>query len=75
MYIRASVTPGAKKETVLQTSENRLSISVKEKAENNMANSRVLAIIKEHFPNAKKIKIVNGHHSRIKLISLDIEEW
>ena len=72
MYIRVSVTPKAKKESVIETEDNRFTISVKEPAENNYANNRVLEIVKEYFPDAKRIRIINGHKSRTKLIDVDL---
>lgn len=71
MYIRVSVTPKAKKESIIEIEENRFAISVKEPAENNLANSRVIEIIKSYFDEAKRIKIINGHHSRTKLLDVD----
>jgi uncharacterized protein YggU (UPF0235/DUF167 family) len=72
MYIHAKVTPGAKKETFKQKSEDHFEISVKEKAERNMANWRVIGIIAEHFRvPAGKVRIVNGHRSPSKLLVVE----
>jgi uncharacterized protein YggU (UPF0235/DUF167 family) len=70
MYIRVKVAPNSKKETFIQVKDNSFVISVKEKAENNMANDRVLEILKEHF-NVKRLRIINGHRGPIKLIAID----
>lgn len=75
MYIRVSVTPKSKKETIIQTDENRFTISVKEPAQNNLANSRVIDMIKEYFPNARRVRIINGHQSRTKLLDVDLGDW
>jgi len=45
-------------------------ISVREKAENNEANKRVIELLQEHF-KTKNVRIVNGHQSPSKLIFID----
>ncbi len=72
-YIHVKVTAGMRKETFKQKSEDHFEISVKEKAERNMANNRVLQLIAEHFKVSKnKVRIVNGHRHPSKLIVLDL---
>jgi uncharacterized protein YggU (UPF0235/DUF167 family) len=74
MYIKVNVFTGAKKEIFEQKSNNHFKISVKEKAERNEANTRVLELVAEHFKVSKnKVKIVNGHHHPSKLLSIDID--
>lgn len=77
MYIHVKVLVNQKKESLSQIDENHFEISVKEKAERNLANTRVLKLIKYHFEATqktpiKRVKIVNGHHSRSKLLSVEI---
>ena len=71
MYVRVSVYPDAKKEVVLKTGENRYEIRVKEPAERNLANRRVIELLAlEHKVSPKSIRIVSGHHSGQKIFSL-----
>ncbi|MFA5778251.1 MAG: DUF167 family protein [Candidatus Paceibacterota bacterium] len=71
-YIHVKVIAGAKKESLKQKSEDHFEISVKEKAERNMANTRVLEMIAEHFKiPLNKVRIVNGHHHPSKLLVID----
>jgi len=70
MYIHITLTPGAKKESLKEIKDNYFEISVKPKAERNLANDRLLEILKKHF-GSKKIRIINGHHSRKKLLSVE----
>ena len=70
MYIRVRVIANAKKEIVEKVSENQFRISVKEKAEQNKANQRIIEILHSIYPNSI-IKIVNGHHNPIKLVSIE----
>jgi uncharacterized protein YggU (UPF0235/DUF167 family) len=72
MYIHVKVTPGAKKESIKKKREDHFEISVKEKAERNMANARVLELVAEHFAvPVNKVRIVNGHHHPSKLLVIE----
>ena len=71
MYIKVKVTAGAKKEKVTRVSENTFEISVKEKAERNMANTRIRGILAEQYgKTVGKVKIVKGHRSAKKLFEI-----
>lgn len=71
-YIHIKVTAQAKKEIWKQKSEDHFEVSVKEKAEHNMANSRILELVAENFKVSRnKVRIVNGHHSPSKLLVVD----
>lgn len=71
MYIRVRVAPGAKKESLEVASEDSFLISVKESAEANRANTRVLQLIALHFGvNPKQIRIISGHHIPGKILSI-----
>jgi uncharacterized protein YggU (UPF0235/DUF167 family) len=71
-YIRVKVSAGVKKEDFKQISEDHFEIKVKEKAERNMANKRVLEILADFFKLSKgKIRIVNGHQSPSKLLVIE----
>lgn len=72
MYIHVKVTAGSKKESWKKKSEDHFEISVKEKAERNMANARVLELVAKHFKvPLKKVRIVNGHRHPSKLLVVD----
>jgi len=74
MYIKVRVYPKSKKEEFIQISPNRFEIKVKEKAERNIANLRIREILAENFETELgNVKIVNGHHSPLKLISINID--
>jgi len=71
MYIKVKVTPGAKKETLIETSDKYFTVSVKEKAVQNMANNRVLEIFAEHFNvSLGGVRIISGHRSPSKILSI-----
>ncbi|OGI75016.1 hypothetical protein A2443_02525 [Candidatus Nomurabacteria bacterium RIFOXYC2_FULL_43_16] len=71
-YIHIKVTAEGKKESWKKKSEDHFEVSVREKAERNMANTRVLELAASHFKiPVKKIRIVNGHKHPSKLIVID----
>lgn len=71
-YIHVAVIVGAKKESFVQKSADHFKVSVKEKAERNMANTRVLELVAEHFKiPVNKIRIINGHHHPSKLLAVE----
>ena len=68
-YIHVKVTAGVRKESFTKKNKDHFEVSVKEKAERNMANSRVLVLVAEHFKvSLKKVRIVNGHRHLSKLL-------
>lgn len=73
MYIHVKVKTQSKREEVKQISSDHFEISVKEKAVRNMANKRVIEILEDLF-KTKMIRIINGHHSSTKLISIENNE-
>lgn len=71
MYIRVTAHPGAKKERILQESETEYTISVKEKAERNLANKRIIELIaNEQRVPVNLVHIISGHRSQRKIISI-----
>jgi uncharacterized protein YggU (UPF0235/DUF167 family) len=70
MYIKVRVIAGAKKELIIQESENHYKVSVAKPAERNLANDRILEIFRSKYPNTV-IKIISGHHSPSKMLSVD----
>lgn len=77
MYIKVFVTPGAKREKVEVRHSKKnddsdvLLISVREPANGNRANSRVRAIIAEREGKPiGSVRILTGHRSRVKMISV-----
>ena len=70
MLIKIKVFTNAKKEKIIKKSENNFEISVKEPAERNMANKRIIKLLQEYFKVYNNVRIVSGHHSPSKIISL-----
>ncbi len=70
MYLKIHVTTDAKKEKVEKITDDRYDISVREPAEDNRANERILEIIR-HIYASMRVRIVNGHHASAKIISLE----
>ncbi len=70
MYLKVKVVPDAKEENVEQLKDDEYRVWVRVPAENNLANSRVLEIFREKFPDVP-IRIISGHHSPSKIISIN----
>jgi len=74
MYVKVLVTPGAKKEKIERKKEDYFIVAVKEKAERNLANTRVLEVLSAFLAVPKNhLKIITGHQSRSKIISVSEE--
>lgn len=72
MYIKVEVTTGMKVQSVKRTGQDTFSISVHEKAERNMANKKVVELIRNEYGKSGVIvKIINGHHSPHKILSVE----
>lgn len=68
-YIHVKVSAKAKKESLVQKNKDHFLISVKEPAERNLANGRVIELLALHFKLPKsKIRIINGHQTPTKLL-------
>ena len=74
MYIKVFVTPDAKKEKVEEKGETLL-ISVREPASQNLANTRVRELVASRLRiGVEKVRILTGHRSRAKMISVTIKQ-
>ena len=72
MYIHVKVTAGAGKESFVKNSVDHFAVSVREKAQANMANTRVLELVAEYFKvPISKVRIINGHKHPSKLLVID----
>ena len=71
MYIKVRVIAGAKKESAQLVSAGHFKISVKEPAERNMANRRIVELVAAHYKRAaKQVRIISGHTSPSKILSI-----
>jgi uncharacterized protein YggU (UPF0235/DUF167 family) len=70
MYIKVKVRTEAKEEKIEKVKEDTFHVSLKEKAKNNKANERLLEIFRSLYPN-RDIRLVAGHHSPSKILSID----
>ena len=71
-YIHVKVKAGVKKESFVQKTEDSFEISVREKAQRNQANTRVLELVAEHFKvPVSRVRIINGHKHPSKLLIVE----
>ena len=75
MYIKVHVVAGAKKEVFKKKTSDSYDVSVREPAERNMANRRVLELIAQDLQiPVGKARIVSGHHSPSKILSIMVDK-
>jgi len=73
MYIKVKVTPNAKKESFVRENESHFTVSVREEAKQNLANTRVRELVAAHFgASVSAVRIISGHHSPGKLLRVDV---
>ena len=66
MLIKVKVHPSSKKEEIADLGESSFEVWLKEKPVNNLANKRLLEVMKSHF-GAKRVNILRGHRWRNKV--------
>jgi len=73
MYVKVRARPGAKKEMVLEMDDRReLTIHVKEPAQQNLANRRIIEILAERYSvPARSIQMLSGFRSPNKVFTID----
>ncbi|MDD5318418.1 MAG: DUF167 domain-containing protein [Candidatus Pacebacteria bacterium] len=79
MYIHVRVYAGAGKEKFLETKPGYFEVQVKEPAEGNRANKRVIELVREHFlghfsaqAQARfMVRLTSGHHSPSKIFAVE----
>lgn len=75
MYIKVKVQAGSKKEKIEKKSDDKYIVSVKEPAERNLANNRICEIFADIYEiNLKSVRIISGHLSPSKILSVNIRE-
>ncbi|MEI7480623.1 MAG: DUF167 family protein [bacterium] len=71
MYLKIRVVTKAKEEKIEEIPKGGLKIWVKFPAEQNLANNRILELVKARYPEYNgDVRIVSGHHSPSKILSL-----
>lgn len=73
MYIHVKVSAGMHKESFVSKSTDHFVVTLREKAERNAANKRVVELVAAHFNTTpSNVHIVNGHQNPSKLIEITI---
>ncbi len=71
MLIHAKIIPDSKVDEVTEKSNVSFIVKVKEPAERNRANVRMLALLASHLKVSRnKLKIITGHHMSSKIIEI-----
>ncbi|HCC06467.1 TPA: hypothetical protein DEP94_03900 [Candidatus Nomurabacteria bacterium] len=69
MYLKLKVITDSKIEKIEKLKDDEYRIWTKMPAENNLANTRVLEIIRNEYPN-QPVRLISGHHSPSKIVSV-----
>lgn len=73
MLIKVKVKAGAKKEEILQKSENALEVHVKEKAERGEANHAVIRALARNFKiPVSRVRLIKGARRLNKIFNIDL---
>ena len=73
MYVKARVTPDARKERVEKIDDTSFEISVREPRERNLANRRVAELLaREYGVGTNKVRLVSGHRSHGKVFDIEL---
>jgi uncharacterized protein YggU (UPF0235/DUF167 family) len=73
MYVKVVVTPKSKRERVSKIKDTEFHIEVREPALQNMANAKVREIIAHEFGvSVAKVRLLTGHRSRAKIVSVEV---
>ena len=71
MLIHVKIKPDSKEDKIVQKNETSFVVQVKEPAEDNRANKRMVELVADKFGIIKsKVKIVTGHHSPSKILEI-----
>lgn len=71
MYIKVRVIVEAKEDKIEEVAPNTFKVWTKMPAEQNLANKAIIDLVKNRFPEYNNdIRIVSGHHSPSKIISI-----
>lgn len=71
MYIHVRVFPGQKREKIVEQKPGYFEVFVREKAEYNMANCKIIELIGIFYAiPTSSVRMVFGHHTRTKILSV-----
>ena len=75
MYVKFKVLASSKKEEIKKKSSDTYIVSVREPAERNLANKRIIEIAASLFNiSVKNVRIISGHQSPSKILSINFPE-
>ena len=71
MLIHVKIKPDSKEDKIVQKNETSFIVHVKEPAEENRANKKMVELMAEKFKVVKsKVRIVTGHHQPSKILDI-----
>lgn len=71
MLIHVKIIPDSKEDKIIQKDDTKFVVHVREPAEDNRANKRLIEIIADKFKVIKsKVRIITGHHQPSKILDI-----
>lgn len=71
MLIHVKIKPDSKVDKIVQKNDTSFIVHVKEPAEDNRANKRMIELVADKFGIVKsKVRIVTGHHQPSKILDI-----
>lgn len=71
MLIHVKISPGARTDEVVQKNSTSYLVSVREPAEQNRANTAMLALLARHLQvEPAQLRIITGHHAPGKIVEI-----
>jgi len=71
MLIHVKIKPDSKEDKIVQKNETSFIVHVKEPAEDNRANKRMIELLADKFGIVKsKVKIITGHHAPSRILDI-----
>ena len=71
MLIHVKIHPSSKEDKIVQKNDTSFIVYVKDPAEGNMANRKMVLLVADKFNIIKsKVRIVTGHHQPSKILEI-----
>lgn len=71
MLIHVKIKPNSKEDKIVKKNDTSFTVYVKEPAEDNRANKRMVELVADKFNIIKsKVRIVTGHHHPSKIVDI-----
>ena len=70
-YIKVEVVPESTEDGLVKERDDTFIVTVREKAKQGRANRSMLSLLSKHFGGGMRVRLVSGHHSPHKIVSVE----